>query len=486
METVQSLPDLSQLSHAQKDELILFGWKQVQELTAQLAQMAARVQTLEQRLSLNSRNSSHPPSSDGLRKPAPKSLRQTGQHPNGGQKGHPGNTLRQSQRIDAVIEHKGAQTCAACQAGLQGHEIIERRQVFELPPLKMQVIEHRLMGGRCACGAWHEGLWPQGVNAAAQYGASVKAFAVSLSQQHLVPLGRVCEVMQDAFGVSLSQASVLDFNRQAAQMLAGTVAAIGQAVQGAPVAHADESGIRVKGQLRWLHCLVTQNLTWLGQHAKRGSQAFDELGLLGGVRGTLVHDGLASYKELDCTHSLCNAHHLRELVLAHEQEKPFDGWAQEMQDLLLQANTEVAQVRQHATLLPQDRQLWYAQAWDELLARAQAFNPEDKDYLEHAPRRGRRKQSTTFNLIRRLRLYRADVWRFMTEPGVPFTNNLAEQAIRMCKVKQKISGCFRTVDGADTFFTNRSYLATMKKQGANLLQCLHRVFTGQPQQPQFA
>ena len=120
------------------------------------------------------------------------------------------------------------------------------------------------------------------------------------------------------------------------------------------------------------------------------------------------------------------------------------------------------------------------------MARAQAFNPEDKDYLEHAPRRGRRKQSTTFNLIRRLRLYRADVWRFMTAPGVPFTNNLAEQAIRMCKVKQKISGCFRTVDGADTFFTNRSYLATMKKQGANLLQCLHRVFTGQPQQPQFA
>jgi transposase len=410
-------------------------------------------------------------------------LRQTGQHPNGGQKGHPGNTLRQSERTDEVIEHKGAQTCAACHSPLQGHEVLERRQVFELPMLQMQVIEHRLMGSRCACGAWHEGRWPQGVSAAAQYGASVKAFAVSLSQQHLVPLGRVCEVMQDAFGVKLSQASVLDFNRQAAKALAGTVAAIGQAVQGAPVVHADESGIRVKGKLHWLHCLVTQNLTWLGQHAKRGSQAFDELGLLGGVRGTLVHDGLASYKELNCTHSLCNAHHLRELVLAHEHEKPFDDWAQAMQDLLLQANAEVVQ---HTTQLPQERQLWYMQAWDDLLVRAQAFNPEDKGYLQHAPRPGRPKQSTTYNLIRRLSLYRDDVWRFMTQAGVPFTNNLAEQAIRMCKVKQKISGCFRTLDGANTFFTNRSYLATMKKQNANLLQCLHSAFSGQPRQPQFA
>lgn len=480
---MQSLPDLSQLSHAQKDELILFLWKQVQELTAQLGMMGQRVQALEQRLSLNSRNSSVPPASEGLRKPAPKSLRQKGQHPNGGQKGHPGKTLCQSQHIDEVIEHKGAQTCAVCQGQLQEHEVIERRQVFELPPLKMQVIEHRLMRARCACGAWHEGAWPQGVNAPAQYGASVKAFAVSLSQQHLIPLARVCEVMQDAFGVSLSQASVLQFNRQAAQALAGTVAAIGQAVQGAPVVHADESGIRVIGKLHWLHCLVTPSLTWLGQHAKRGSQAFDELRLLAGVRGTLVHDGLASYKELACTHSLCNAHHLRELVFVHEQEKAFDGWAQEMQDLLLLAHKEVCQL---GTALPQERQLWYAKEWDALLRRAEAFNPEDESHLRRALRRGRPKQSKAFNLIRRLRVYRAEVWRFTTDAGVPFTNNLAEQAIRMCKVKQKISGCFRTVDGANTFFTNRSYLATMKKQGANLLHSLHGVFTGQPPQPQFS
>ena len=477
-----SLPDLSQLSHAQKDELIMALFAQVQALLLNQALLHQRIEQLEARLSLNSANSSKPPSSDGLRKPAPKALRIAGQRPSGGQKGHAGSTLRTSERVDAVIEHKGTEVCATCQNALVRHEVIEQRQVFELPPLRLQVIEHHLMRAHCACGAVHDGAWPEGVTGAVQYGAGVKALAVHLSQQHLVPLARVCALMQDAFGVSLSQASVASFNAQAAQALVPTVAAIGQAVKSQAVVHADESGIRVQGKLHWLHCLVSQQLTWLGQHARRGRQAFEALGLLDGVRGTLVHDGLASYKELQCAHALCNAHHLRELVFVDEQEKPFDGWAQEMMALLVRANGEVGQ---HGGPLPQERQRWYETQWDVLLARADSFNPENKDYLEHAPKRGRHRQSKAFNLIRRLRLHRADVWRFMTTPGVPFTNNLAEQALRMCKVKQKISGCFRTVDGANTFFTIRSYLQTMTKQKQNLLQCLTSVFTGQPIQPRF-
>lgn len=481
-----SLPDLSQLSHAQKDELIVALFAQVQALLSNQALLHQRTGQLEARLGLNSANSSKPPCSDGLRKPAPKSLRVAGLRPSGGQKGHPGATLRRSEEIDRVIEHKSASAsgdvCATCQSALLHHEVIEQRQVFDLPPLRLQVIEHRLMRARCACGAVHDGAWPEGVTGAVQYGAGVKALAVHLSQQHLVPLGRVCALMQDAFGASLSQASVASFNAQAAQALIPTVAAIGQAVKSQAVVHADESGIRVQGKLHWLHCLVSQQLTWLGQHARRGRQAFEALGLLDGVRGTLVHDGLASYKELECAHALCNAHHLRELVFVDEQEKPFDGWAQEMMALLVRANGEVGQ---HGGPLPQDRQRWYESQWDVLLARADSFNPENKDCLEHAPKRGRHRQSKAFNLIRRLRLHRADVWRFMSTPGVPFTNNLAEQALRMCKVKQKISGCFRTVDGANTFFTIRSYLQTMTKQKQNLLQCLTSVFTGQPIQPRF-
>ena len=476
-----SLPDLSQLSHAQKDELIVALFTQAQALLSNDALLHQRIELLEARVGLNSRNSSKPPSSDGLRKPAPKSLRIAGQRPSGGQKGHTGTTLRTSEHVDAVIEHKGAEVCATCQSALVHHEVIQKRQVFDLPPLRLQVIEHHLMRAHCSCGAVHVGAWPQGVTSAVQYGAGVKALAVHLSQQHLVPLARVCALMQDAFGVSLSQASLASFNAQAAQALAPTVAAIGQAVKTQAVVHADESGIRVEGKLHWLHCLVSQQLSWLGQHARRGAQAFEALGLLAGVRGTLVHDGLASYKELQCTHSLCNAHHLRELVFVHEQEHPFDGWAQEMIDLLVRANGEVTG---HGTALPTHRQHWYASQWDVLLARAESFNPENTDHLLDAPRRGRHKQSKAFNLIRRLRIHRAEVWRFMTEPGVPFTNNLAEQALRMCKVKQKISGCFRTVQGANTFFTIRSYLQTMTKQKQNLLQCLTSVFNGQPIQPQ--
>ena len=482
---MSSLPDLSELSHAQKDALIGQLWAQNQLLTAQLALLQERIGQFEARLKLNSRNSSKPPSSDGLAKPAPKSLRLKGQRPVGGQKGHQGNTLRQSAQADEIIPHESTPTCPACQGEWSAHEVIDRRQVFELPVLRAQVTEHRLMRSTCRCGAVHEGRWPEGVNAPAQYGERAKALVTHLNQHHLVPLQRTCELMQDVFNLPLSQASVQAFNQQAALALAPTVAAIGQAVQAAPVVHADETGIRIEGKLHWLHCLVTASLTWLGHHAKRGSQAFDALGLLAGVRGTLVHDGLAGYKHLDCAHSLCNAHHLRELTFVHEQssDKVFNGWAQEMKGLLVQAKREVAQA---GGPLPPGRQAWFEAQWDRLLECGEALHPEVKPEGYCQGKRGRHKQSKEFNLLRRLRVYRLDVWRFMTHKDVPFTNNLAEQALRMSKVRQKVSGCFRTRHGASTFFTIHSYLATMRKQGACLLDCLISTFKGQPVQPRWA
>ena len=475
---MQSLPDLSQLSPAQKDELILTLWQMV-------VQLQERVKALEERLALNSQNSSKPPSSDGLRKPAPKSLRPSGQRPVGGQKGHSGNTLRQSAHIDQVISHQSAALCTVCQATLVQHEVVDKRQVFELPVLRAQVTEHRLIRSSCSCGAVHLGVFPQGINAPTQYGPRAKALVVHLNQYHLLPMQRTCEVMQDAFGLNVSQASVQTFCQQAAQALQPTVAAIGQAVQASPVVHADETGIRVSGKLHWLHCAVTPGLSWLARHAKRGTQAFEALGVLAGVRGTLVHDGLAAYKNLDCAHSLCNAHHLRELVFVHEQcnEKIWDGWAKEMMELLVQAKQEVAHTGGPLCL---ERQAWFEAQWDQLLERGEALNPQARHVGAPTGKRGRQQQSKPFNLLRRLRLYRRDVWRFMTDTGVPFTNNLAEQALRMAKVKQKVSGGFRTTAGADTFFTIRSYLATMHKQQACLMDCLISTFKGQPVQPQFS
>ena len=487
-----SLPDLTQLSHAQKDELIRMLWplqQQVQGLMVQMVVMQERITQLEGRLAKNSKNSSKPPSSDGLRKPAPKSLRKSGQHPHGGQPGHSGSTLRQSAHVDETVNHFGQTRCSACQRDIFAQEVAEIRQVFELPELSMRTVAHQQMRSRCTCGAVHLGAWPAGVNAPVQYGASVKAMAVHLNQHHLVPLARTAQLMQDLYGVSLSQASIQSFAQEAAQALHPTVAAIGQAVQGAGVVHADETGIRVKGQLHWLHCAVTTTLTWLAPHAKRGTLAFEALGLLEGIKGVLVHDGLASYKGLDCTHSLCNAHHIRELVYIHEQEneKIWDPWAQEMIDLLLQALKEVNLAQEP---LDASRQAWFEAQWSVLLDRGESYNPQTQrtgtTQDEGMGSRGRIKQSKAANLLRRLREHRQEVWRFIRDEGVPFTNNLAEQALRMTKVKQKISGCFRTEHGADTFFTIRSYLATMTKQKNNLFECLVSVFNRRTIQPCFA
>lgn len=483
---MQTLPDLTELSHSQLVDQIRALWplqQQVADLALQLLSFQERIKQLEARLSLNSKNSSKPPSSDGLGKPAPKSLRVAGQRPNGGQSGHSGNTLRQSEQIDQVVRHAPSGLCAQCHSPLAVGEVLARRQVFELPPQRLHVTEHQLVQARCACGAIHQGQWPQGVNAPTQYGASVKALSVSLSQQHLVPVGRVCEILRGIHGVNISQASVLEFNAQAARALLSTVHEIGKAVQSAATAHADESGIRVNKTLHWLHCFVTDQLSWLARHTQRGTKAFEALDLLGGFTGTLVHDGLASYKTLACQHSLCNAHHLRELVAAHEQDGCHDDWAQKAQDLLTRVNE---QVRLHGAPLSEQVQLATLESWRALMARGLGFNPQKKELDHYSAKPGKLKQSKSYNLIRRLTVYEDEVWRFMREPDVPFTNNLAEQALRMCKVKQKVSGCFRTTEGADTFFTIRSYLGTMKKQGGNLLACLHSVFTGTPIQPKFA
>lgn len=487
-----SLPDLTQLSHAQKDELIRLLWplqQQVQDLMVRMAAMQERITQLEGRLAQNSKNSSKPPSSDGLRKPAPKSLRKSGQNPNGGQLGHSGSTLRQSAHADETVNHFGETRCRACQRDIFEQEVAQTRQVFELPELAMRAVAHQQMRSTCTCGAVHFGAWPAGVNAPVQYGASVKAMAVHLNQHHLVPLARTAALMQDLYGVRLSQASIQRFAQEAALALRPTVAAIGQAVQTAGVVHADETGIRVIGQLHWLHCAVTDTLTWLAPHAKRGTVAFEALGLLEGINGVLVHDGLASYKGLDCTHSLCNAHHIRELVYIHEQEneKIWDPWAQEMIDLLLQALGEVDLAQGP---LDESRQAWFEARWSALLERGEMLNPQTQRTGTSQDMgmgsRGRIKQSKAVNLLKRLREHRQEVWRFMTDVGVPFTNNLAEQALRMAKVKQKISGCFRTEHGADTFFIIRSYLATMAKQKNNLFDCLVSVFDRQTIQPSFA
>jgi transposase len=484
---MQALPDLSQLSHNQKDELIRQLWAIVQAQSLQIATLQAQVAELQAKLNKNSRNSSKPPSSDGLRKPAPKSLRVAGQNPNGGQKGHIGKTLNKVEQPNHVVIHDAPANCTACQKSLTSAHLHESRQVFDLPVTRFEVTEHQVMQAICTCGQAHTGEFPAGVTASVQYGPRVLATMVHLNQNHAVSVKRTADVVDDLFGLPVSEATVLEATRDSARILQPAVARIAQAVIESKVAHADESGLRVAGKLNWLHVLVTESLTWMGIHAKRGTEAFEGLGLLPQFKGVLVHDGLAAYKKLDCEHALCNAHHLRELTYLLEEEG--QAWAGDVMEVLKHANhldnlnCADGEIPDYDSLRYQETVQELQETYEALLTYAQDAHPVVEGRNN---KRGRTKQSKSTNLIRRLLEYKEDVWRFMTQLEVPFTNNTAEQAVRMPKVKQKVSGCFRTPDGAMHYCTIRSYCATLQKQGIHVFDALVAAFNGSPTEPAFA
>lgn len=467
---MKSWPDLDRLSVAEKDDLIRSLFVRVQELTAKVAE-------LEGRLAQNSRNSSKPPSSDGYGKPKPKSLRTPGQNPTGGQQGHEGHTLDKAERPNHIVTQAPPTICDECGSRLLEARVAETRQVFDLPSMHYEVTEHRVLEGRCACGKWHRGAFPEGVNAPVQYGPRLKAAVVHLTQHHMLPAQRTADLMGDLAGLPLSDATVLAAVAEARERLEPTVTAIGQAIIVAPIAQADETGMRMGGKLHWLHVLATTCLTWIGIHPNRGKKAFDAFGLLTPFVGTLIHDGWKPYRDLRCKHALCNAHHLRELTYVFEEMG--QSWANWLIEMLLAACQEVERV---GSPLPHDRIAHFRSLYLEIIAEGEAANPR----ASPSGKRGRTRQSKTVNLLHRLRTYADDVLRFMTDPGVPFTNNLAEQAVRMPKVKQKVSGCFRTLTGAQSFCIIRSYLDTLRKQGANLFHALTLTFQGNVPQPRFA
>ena len=447
---------------------------QVRALTSEVERLRLRIKELEGQACKNSKNSSRPPSSDGLKKTT--SLRVASSKKPGGQTGHVGKTLEQTGTPDLVVRHALPERCDACQATLSnsGAQVHRRGQVFDIPAVCFEVVEYQALRLRCPCGKLHESEFAPEVFEVAQYGPNVRALAVHLTQGQLLPFARAGELIKDLYGLDISPATLVQWVHEAAQALVPTVQAIVQSVQVAAVVHVDESGLRVASRLQWLHTAVTATHTWYGVHPKRGMQAITDHGVLPNYAGTLVHDCWAPYWSLQCAHSLCAAHLLRELV--YQKETTAQAWPQGLIELLLAAEQACKAARQADTALQSLQLEAFASQYRALVHEGQAQNlPAAK-----APgQRGRAKQSGAFNLLRRLLEREHEVLRFMRDLGVPFTNNLAERAIRMPKVKQRISGCFRTLLGAQNFCAIRSYLDTARKQGFGMLHAMRALFLGQ-------
>lgn len=474
------LKDLTreQLAELDKETLITI----ILEMRQMIEEQAALIQELRDQLAKNSQNSGKPPSSDGLKKPRTRSQRQKGQRRSGGQEGHKGHTLAMVDEPD-YVEHYAVDTCPQCAANLSQQPMthIEKRQVFDIPPVRLEVTEHRAEMKCCPdCGEWVKGQFPADVTQPVQYGPRLKAQAVYLNSYQLLPLARLCELMEDFYGHRPSEAFILQANGDFVEQTRPTVEAVQLQLKAADVAHFDESGVRVEGHLHWLHVAATESLTYYIIHPKRGQEAMQDMDILPEFAGRALHDHWHSYLQFEsCQHAFCNAHHLRELQFIVDQYE--QAWAQDLADLLRAIKREVEAAPPDWDSLPLDRLAYFQQRFQAILQQGYAANPPPQ--RPPSPQRGRKKQSPPRNLLDRLSRYQAQTLVFMHDFRVPFDNNLAERDVRMIKVKQKISGTFRTRAGADTFCLIRSYISTARKQGLNVIQSIYDAFSGQPFMP---
>lgn len=442
-------------------------WRENTALKELIAGLQSRIAELERRLGLNSSNSGKPPSSDGLKKPArTRSLREPSGKPRGGQKGHPGETLRQVLTPDVVIDHY-PESCAGCGAPLTPEMATchTGRQVFDLPePRPPVVTEHRAHICSCTqCGKRTQATFPAGVAAPVQYGRRICAAVVYLLHGHFLPEDRLGELMRDLFGVSLVPATIARMSRCCADRFQSFIDTVREEVCRAKVKHLDETGFRLGSKTQWLHIASTAFLTFYRVSAQRGS-------LLAGVVGIVVHDHWKPYYTMKSVlHALCNAHHLRELKALIELDH--EDWARKMQILLRRTCHAVKLARERGIPLKPRLVTRMERRYDAIVAEGLAFH-QALPALRRAQRRGWKPRRIGHNLLLRLHHRRSDVLRFLHDPNVPFTNNQAEGDARMMKLRQKISGGFRAQASADDFVVIRSVLSTAKKQSWNILNAL--------------
>lgn len=453
----------------------------IMELQKQLLKLQQRVQELENRLNKNSSNSDKPPSSDGLKKT--KSLRKQTDRKPGGQPGHQGSTLKRIYNPDHIVTINIDNT--NCCADPSVHIIdYERRQVFELPKPRLQVTEYRGTVGLCSnCSKVTRAKFPDYVTAPVQYGQQFQSLLVYLHHQQLLPANRISQLCDDLFGYPVSEAVIFQSAHKCHDNLQTFQDTLINQLTKAHSLHADESGLRIANKLHWLHSASTDKLTFYGVHEKRGSDAIDYFGIIPNFEGSLIHDFWKPYLNYDCKHSICNAHLLRELKFLYEEHD--QAWAGDMSSLLLDMHSFVVSQKDISTELTERQKNPWLKRYKSTISEGFDANPLEKPPGKKTKRkRGRHKKTKARNLLERLDKYEDFVLAFLHDMRIPFTNNQAEQDIRMIKVRQKISGCFRTMNGAISFARIRSYLSTARKHGIDILSSVTDAISGRPFIPQ--
>jgi len=438
-------------------------------LQAENAHLQAENAELRRRLGLNSQNSHRPPSSDGYRKKPVQPALPKGKKRLGGQPGHKGKTLRPVEKPDRVRLHL-PERCAVCGRAISAdepHEVVSKRQVFDLPEPRLEVTEHRLGQIEC-CGQVQWGEYPPDVTASVQYGPGVRALVTKLSVDHKMPLEQICRLFTDLYGYELNSETVETALEQGYELAASVEATTIEQLKQAKVAHFDETGLRVGGRLQWLHTASNGQYTHLFVHEKRGEEALrSEASVLPEFTGRAIHDHLAAYyKFTQAEHGACGAHILRELRGLVEQGSM---WAKVMHTFLLELYSRALPLEGEAATEAQQR-------YRQILSQAELEEPPP----EPRAGRGRPKSTPGRNLLRRLMEHEDAVLAFALVEGVPFTNNQAERDLRPAKVKQKVSGCFRTDHGAAVYARLQAVISTCRKQERNVFLTLRNLFAHQP------
>lgn len=455
-------------------------------LVSTIRTLEARVQVLEDQLKKDSHNSGKPPSSDGMKKPIKSKKRHKSGKKAGGQVGHVGHRLEPVEKPDYVAVHR-VKHCQHCDISLDeiATDRFERRQIFDLPEeIKLEVTEHQSEVKTCpACGKESKAEFPFGVTQATQYGPRLGAQIVYFNEYHFIPMERTAEIVQDLYGQPISAGTVPAINRKVAEQVKQVNEEIKAYLRSTEEAvHFDETGTKVAGKLHWLHSASTKQATHYCIHAKRGTKAMDAMDILPKRTGWSIHDFWKPYlKYQQAKHGLCNAHHVRELIFITEQYQQI--WAKEMLDLLLKIKqtVEIAQEQGRSALSDKQRKTFESQ-YNQLVAQGEEANPPPDRVIGQ---RGRVKQSPARNMLDRLSNHKEKVLAFMYDFKVPFDNNLAERDIRMTKVHQKVSGGFRSENGADTFCHVRGYISTARKNGQRILDVLYQALAGSPYRPSF-